>query len=565
MNGLAFEITIQSALIIAYVILTSSCVVYACLSNSTRYLHVLQLNSYQIDGYWRSLRRYTDHDLWPLFYIYSAGVVITTTFAVLVNAASPWLFLLGMVVPPFVFVFLASRLAKLRNAQKQKKPLVETQRLLRLKKTHAYICLAWSLVSTLCAMASFFVLQSVASVPIAAFVFALIGYAPFALLAVVVVSSAAFREKPEQRINQTFIDDAKRILDGRGDLIKIGITGSYGKTSAKFILGTILKQRYQVLVPPASYNTPMGIVRMVREMLTDSHQVMIAEMGARHVHEIAELCDIVHPDIGLLTSIGKQHLETFGSFENIVNTKYEIMQTLRADGIGFFPNDEAACTELYQRYGGNKVLFGLQQSGNDVWAEEIQTGAKGSTFTLCCRDGRINCTTRLLGRHNIMNILGCAAVAQALGLSLEQIASGIENVEPIEHRLQLMNPGNGVLVIDDAFNSNPMGTQMAMEVLGMFQGYRKICVTPGMVELGQSEYEENRRFGERMASVCDIVILVGEQRAKPMAEGLKGSGFSTENMHIVSNLDGATALLATMTKAGDVVLFENDLPDHYVS
>ena len=278
------------------------------------------------------------------------------------------------------------------------------------------------------------------SLPLAAFLLAFISYAPYALLPYVVALTAKLREGPEQKINQFFIDDAKRILNERQDLIRIGITGSYGKTSSKFILGTLLGEKYKVLVPPSSYNTPMGITRMIREMLDDSHQILIAEMGARHVHEIAELCDIVHPNYSLLTSIGMQHLETFGSFENIVQTKYEIMQALDKTGIGFFPNDDGVCLKLYERFGGNKRLFGLHPDGNDVWAEDVEIGAFGSTFTLCIGTERQRCTTSLLGRHNIMNILGCACVAHALGLSLLQIAQGIQKIEPVEHRLQLINP-----------------------------------------------------------------------------------------------------------------------------
>lgn len=189
--------------------------------------------------------------------------------------------------------------------------------------------------------------------------------------------AARLREKPEQKINQRFIDDAKRIIQSRPDIKRVGITGSYGKTSTKFILGAILRQKYHPLVPPASYNTPMGITRMVREMLTDQNDVIIAEMGARHVHEIAELCEIVPPQYSLLTSVGNQHLETFGSQENITNTKYEIMQALGPDGVGFFPEDHGICKQLYLRFEGNKRLFGIDGDDLDVWAEHIQTGPFG--------------------------------------------------------------------------------------------------------------------------------------------------------------------------------------------
>ena len=162
-----------------------------------------------------------------------------------------------------------------------------------------------------------------------------------------------------------------------------------------------------------------------------------------------------------------------------------------------------------------------------------------------------------------MNVLGCAAAAYELGLTLEQIAAGIQKAEPVEHRLQLINPNNGTLIIDDAFNSNPNGTKAAMEVLSMYTQFRKICVTPGMVELGEKEEEENQAFGERMAAVCQFVILVGQTRAIPIKRGLLKAGFPEENIFVGENLDQATEILGALIRPGDVVLFENDLPDHY--
>jgi UDP-N-acetylmuramoyl-tripeptide--D-alanyl-D-alanine ligase len=565
MSLLITELTTSALTIIAAVLLTSAGVFYGCAANGDRCLHVMQLNSYQIDGYKRSLKRSAKYDSTPLLVRFFAAILLCEAAAMLIMLHSPLLLALAIVLPPVIFAVLAKRLSVTRAGQSRKKPLVFTQRLNRLKRTQVFVFFASSLLCGLAAVALFLAFFGSFPLPLTALVFAVVAYSPFALVYMMTAFAAWLREGPEKRVNQGFIEDAKHILGNRPDLIRVGITGSYGKTSAKFILGTLLAGRYSVLVPPSSYNTPMGVARMVREMLLPEHEVIIAEMGARHVGEIAELCDIVRPNRSLLTSIGNQHLETFGSFLNIVNTKYEIMQALGPDGIGFFPNDGGTCLSLFEKHTGKKVLFGLQKSGNDVWAEAIELNAEGSSFTLCTPTKTLRCTTRLLGEHNILNILGCAAVALSLGLTLEEIANGIMKVEPVEHRLQLINPGNGVLVIDDAFNSNPQGTAMAMDVLSMFAGFRKICVTPGMVELGDREFEENRLFGERMAKVCDIVILVGPDRAKPMAEGLESAGFSRDMLHVVADLNAATVLLGALTRPGDVILFENDLPDHYVS
>ena len=143
-----------------------------------------------------------------------------------------------------------------------------------------------------------------------------------------------------------------------------------------------------------------------------------------------------------------------------------------------------------------------------------------------------------------------------------QIENGVKKIEPIQHRLQILNSGNGTIVIDDAFNSNPVGAKMAIDVLGKFKG-RKIVITPGMVELGTEEKNENRKFGKHMASIVDIAILVGNKRSEPIVEGLREGKFDDANIYVVADLNAATAKLAQLSQVGDVILFENDLPDSY--
>ena len=216
---------------------------------------------------------------------------------------------------------------------------------------------------------------------------------------------------------------------------------------------------------------------------------------------------------------------------------------------------------MYAKTTIDKTLAGLAENCA-VRAEDVRVTTEGSTFSLVAPQGRIACKTPLLGRHNIQNAVLCAAAALKLGLTLEQVAAGLAKVEPVEHRLQLIRGAGGVTVIDDAFNANPAGAKAAMEVLAGFPG-RRICVTPGMVELGEEEKELNRIFGRQMAAACSIAILSGKKRSEPLHEGLREGGFAEENIHVVANLDEATALLARTTQPGDVVLFENDLPDNY--
>lgn len=373
-----------------------------------------------------------------------------------------------------------------------------------------------------------------------------------------------FISPTEELVNRRYINSARRKLKKKeyNNLIKIGITGSYGKTSTKFILQTILSEKYNVLATPESYNTTMGNVRTIREKLKPEHEVFISEMGARRKLDIKEICDFVNPQIGIITSIGKQHLETFKNIENIVKTKAELINSLPQNGIVFLPKNNEYCFELYQKEKREKYLYSTSNNGADVYAKDIKLDENGSTFTVVTKDEKFECTTKLLGSHNVENIIGCIAIAKHLGLTKEQIINGVAKIEPIPHRLQILPTNNGTIVIDDAFNSNPVGSKMALDVLAKFNG-RKIIITPGMVELGEEEYELNKEFGKHMAEKVDIAILVGAKRSEPIVKGLKENKFNELNLYVVNTLEEATQTLAKVTQKGDVVLFENDLPDNY--
>jgi UDP-N-acetylmuramoyl-tripeptide--D-alanyl-D-alanine ligase len=221
----------------------------------------------------------------------------------------------------------------------------------------------------------------------------------------------------EKGISELYFRDAQRILKERKDLIKIGITGSWGKTSVKFILGTILEEKYHTLVTPASFNTPMGVTKVIRSRLEPGHRVFVAEMGARHVGDIKEMCRLVHPMIGILTSVGPQHLDTFKTVERVAKTKYELIDALPEDGLAVFADDGDIVRGLWQKTTLDKMLSGLDAAADDVWAENIAVSGEGSTFDLCTREQRIPCRTALLGELNIRNILVCACVGLKLGMT----------------------------------------------------------------------------------------------------------------------------------------------------
>lgn len=369
----------------------------------------------------------------------------------------------------------------------------------------------------------------------------------------------------EKRINMGFYQQAQEKIKSRPDLTVVGITGSFGKTSTKFIVGTILEERFKVLNTPESYNTPMGLSKVVNNELTEEHNVFIAELGARNIGDIKEVSELVSPKIGIITSIGPTHIETFKNIDNIMKTKYELIEELPTDGVAIFNYDNEHIRKLADKTFKEKILYGLEDIENlNLYAEDIEVSEFGSTFTVKDKEGNsIRCTTKLLGKHNIYNILAGVAVGKALGLSFEEIKRGIENIEPIPHRLNIINPGTGIIIIDDAFNSNPIGAKAALEVLSQFKEGRKIIVTPGMVELGAMEVEANTEFGTNIGKVCDYVILVGEKRTKPIYDGLMEVNYNKDNIFIVNTLDEATTYIQKIARPKDVVLFENDLPDNY--
>ncbi len=369
----------------------------------------------------------------------------------------------------------------------------------------------------------------------------------------------------EDTINRRYFEQAQEKIASMKDLHVIGITGSFGKTSTKFIVGTILKQKYRVLNTPESYNTPMGLSKVINDKLTDEHQVFIAEMGARNIGDIKELAELTKPKIGVITSIGPAHLETFKNIDNIMKTKYELIEELPTDGIAIFNYDNEYVKKLADKTFKEKILYGIENTEElDIYAEDVEVSELGSTFTIKDNNGNsIRCTTKLLGKHNIYNILAGVSVAVAMGLNFEEIKQGIQKIEPIPHRLNIINPGTGIIIIDDAFNSNPIGAKAALEVLNQFKDGRKIIVTPGMIELGEKEEEANREFGTNIGKVCDYVILVGKKRTIPIYEGLRDGGYSENNIFIVEDLDEATEVIKTIARPKDVILFENDLPDNY--
>lgn len=349
----------------------------------------------------------------------------------------------------------------------------------------------------------------------------------------------------------------------------IGITGSYGKTTTKFIVADLLASRYRVLKTPAGVNTTMGITRVIREELRDEHEVFVVEVSAYGPGEIREVCDIVHPSLGILTAVGVQHLERFGAPEAIAEAKYELLAALPRGAAAVVNADDPVCLRLAARAAaeGKRVLrygFGEAQGELAVRGTDLQVGARGTRFRAVTEAGESETyETRLLGRWNISNILAGLAAGRELGLTLGAMREAVGKLAPAPRRLEIQEEG-GIIRILDVANANPRGAQMALEVLAQFSGGSRILITPGMVELGPIEAEENRRFGEAAAAVCDYVILVGPEQTRPIREGLGRRDFPADRILTARHADEVADRLAGIVRPGDILLYENRLPDTYL-
>ncbi|MDR2069652.1 MAG: UDP-N-acetylmuramoyl-tripeptide--D-alanyl-D-alanine ligase [Spirochaetaceae bacterium] len=429
---------------------------------------------------------------------------------------------------------------------KVKKPLVYTNRLKRMLITNGILAAAgialscsWSFAGEALFLAGLFFLSPV-----------------------LVMLSNIINAPLERAVKGWYIADTRSVLQKMPRLIVIGITGSYGKTSTKYFLYRLLSPKYNVLMTPESYNTPMGVVKTIRGQLKPIHEIFICEMGAKKTGEIKEICDIVHPACGIITSIGPQHLETFKSLDNIIKTKFELARALPGEGVIFlnYENEYIRNTPCAQK----KLSYSRTVPGCDYSARNIKVSGAGSAFDLTLSNGEeYHFETRLLGLHQVENITGAIAAADYLGVAPEDLVVAVRRLQSVPHRLELINR-QGITIIDDAYNANVSGTKAALEVLGMFDAV-KILVTPGMIELGDKEDQYNRQFGVDAAAVCDYVILAGARQTKSILAGLKNAGYPEDKIYTAENLEGAFKKIDAIPARGlsKAVLLENDLPDNY--
>ena len=523
---------------------------YIYIINTTcKSMHMLQQNLYNENH--RYLKWIFKNLNISLFNINLYGILFSI-FLFLSIVENLEIFFIIVLISIYITSFISD---KERSKEEQnKKPLVFTKRIIRLEVTITLIYM----------------------IPLLLFVINARKYTDISILSLAILTSLNYfviyianliNHPLERIIYHHFERKAKRKLKSMPNLKIVGITGSYGKTSSKNILNDILNIKYNCLATPKSINTFNGIMITINNKLSKFEDVFVAEMGAYVKGEIHRLCKLVNPSYGIITSIGTAHLESFGSEENILNGKMELAEYLPSDGAVVFNYDDPKQKGYkFKKEKHAKVLWvGLDNDKLDVSASNIKFSYKGTTFDVKFKDDKkvYKFETKLLGKHNVYNILQALALGVEFGIDKKDLVQAVRRVNVVEHRLELRKFPS-FYQIDDAYNSNPVGAKRALEVLDLMDG-KKIVVTPGMIELGSKEEELNREFGKQIAEVADEVILIGEKRTKPIYNGLIDKKYKESKIHVLNDVRDAYTLINELKdkKKETYALFENDLPDTY--
>lgn len=522
---------------------------FACFFKTKRSLHMLQQNLYNennryIKWIFKNYKQFIDLDI-ILILISFTGALVFYDIEIVCTIG-----MLGIILTSVLLGY--KWIKKIQNDQ-NKKPLVVTARIKRL------ICTIIILYFIpLCLMSYYMVDKE--------FFWQMLFVITFMVyFNVFVVYLANIINFPiEKLVYLYYKSKAQGKLKRMTGLKIIGITGSYGKTSSKNILSDILNVKYNALPTPRNLNTFNGLIMTVNNHMDKFTDIFIAEMGAYVKGEIKGLCKLIKPKYGILTRIGTAHLESFGSEENIISGKFELIESLPSDGFAVLNGDDPKQVNYKLKNKVKTIWIGIDNKDVDVRATNIKCSSKGTSFDVEFKDSdkKYSFETKLLGDHNVYNILAGIACGVEFGIEVEELMAAVKAVRPVEHRLELKKLGS-FYQIDDAYNSNPVGAENACKVLGMMPGL-KVVVTPGMIELGAKEKEYNKKFGEQIAEVADYAVLIGEKRTKPIMEGLLDKGFDKEKIIVFNDVRDAYPFIGSLTGKKDVyALFENDLPDTY--
>ena len=358
----------------------------------------------------------------------------------------------------------------------------------------------------------------------------------------------------------------------------VAITGSYGKTSTKEFLTTILSKKFKVLSTKNHQNSEIGIAKCILEDLKPNHQIFIAEVGAYDKGKVKEVCSIIKPKIGVVTGVNEQHLALFGSLENLLSAEGggELAEALLKEGLLVVNGDNKYCLDLYKKFNGNKNLYSQsnQKVDSDIWSDSVTVSKDNVSFLAIDKSkNMMHFGVRVLGGQNVQNLLGAILIAKELGMSFEETSEACKNILPEQGGMVLKKGKFGIKIIDSSYSANPDGVLADLDYLSIFHN-KKIIIMPCIIELGDKSAEIHERIGRKIAEVCDLAIITSKDKFKEIERGFN----QVKNTDILRRSDKNVAkcllcdkpqdIYSTITlfcKEGDVILLEGRVPSELIN
>ena len=518
-------------------------------------IHIMQLNSYNFDQqilwYIRNINKYI---LYIILFLSSLLMLITNFF------------LINIIIYIVLLAILIENLSL-----KQKKKLVFTHRIYRLIVTSFFLFILGFL--------PLIIFKNTLNINY--------GFIITSLSPIIVFIAYLINMPIENFIKSIYINKAKEIIKNSSNLKVLGITGSFGKTSVKHFVTRLLKLKYNTTMTPESYNTPMGVTLTIRNNLNTFDEFFVCEMGARRVGDIRELCEIAKPSDCILTEVKDQHLDTFYNIGNVLKTKFELVDyVLEHDDSLILLNGDNDL--IVNNIKNNNILTYGFNSNNDFFIKKVECDNTGSKFTIKCRDYDSLCKkfqnklyidslinnkenlisgcefeTKLLGEHNIKNLLVSIVYALLNDIDISLIKKEVSKIDYINHRLELKKINENTLLIDDAYNSNIIGAISAIDVLDKFVEYKKIVISPGMVELLDKQYDINKKFIKYALDKVDLFVAVSNTNKKAFLDGFNECSNEKKHIEYFDKFSDAFSYVKDLNYDKKIILLENDLPDNY--
>lgn len=379
---------------------------------------------------------------------------------------------------------------------------------------------------------------------------------PYFLAHIIIIPLFIFKIFIQMPIEYLTIKKTRQILKNH-KAVKIAIAGSFGKTTMREILKTVLSEGKKTAAPPENYNTPIGISRFIKTLAGDE-EVLIFEMGEYYPGDIKKLCDLVQPDIGIITGINEAHLQKFKKIERTVKTIYEL-----SDFLGDKPVYINGENELARKNARPKHIIYSRDGIGELKIINQKTGLDGTSFIIMKNGKELEVKSGLLGLHLIGSLAVAAEIALNFGLTFEQIKNGVSKIKPFDHRLELKIDNTGVITLDDSYNGNPDGVKAVIEFLAGLKNCRRFYVTPGLVEMGEQTEKIHKQIGKELAKASiEKIILIKNSVTPYIEQGLKEAEYKGEIIWFDDALT-AFAALPYLTAKGDIILLQNDWSDQY--